>query len=367
MVDVRIERLARILVKYSIKAKKGQEIIISSPPGGTPLALEVQREVLDSGAHPFMMPLLDGAVEGFFEHASKSQLGYASPIKKFIFENADGLIGIRAAVNTRSMSNVPPEKMRLNTAAATEIRQILSSRTAKKEFNWVGLIYPTSAQAQEASMSLGEYEDFVFSACLADKKDPIAEWEKVARNQDRMIRRFKNVKELHFLGLDTDLKMSIKGRGWNNCCGLRNMPDGEIFTSPVENSVNGHIRFTYPSIYLGREVEDISLEFRKGKVVKTSAGKGDGLLKSLVKVDAGAQRLGEVAIGTNNGIKRFTRSILFDEKIAGTIHMALGRGDMAIGSKNMSALHWDMIKDMKKGGEILADGETVYKNGKWLG
>ena len=367
MVDVRIGRLAKVLVKYSIKAKKGQEIMIISPPGGTSLALEVQREVLEAGAHPLMLPVLDGAQEGFFEHASGHQLSYASPIRKFIYEKADGLVGIRAAVNTRGLSNVPPKKMAMHTAANTEIRRILANRTANKEFNWVGLIFPTSAQAQEASMSLGEYEDFVYSACLVDKRDPIAEWEKVARKQDQMIKRFKDVNKLHFLGLDTDLTMSIKGRGWNNCCGLRNMPDGEIFTSPVENSVNGHIRFTYPSIYLGREVEDISLEFRKGKVVKTSAGKGDGLLKSLVKVDAGAQRLGEVAIGTNNGIKRFTRSILFDEKIAGTIHMALGRGDMAIGSKNMSALHWDMIKDMKKGGEILADGETVYKNGKWLG
>lgn len=367
MVDVRIEKLAEVLVKYSIKAKKGQEIIISSPPGGTQLALEVYREVLDAGAHPLMMPVLDGAQDVFFEHASDGQLGYASPIRKFLYEKADGLIGIRAAVNTRSMSNVPPGKMALNTVANTEIREILSRRTAKKEFSWVGLIYPTNAQAQEASMSLGEYEDFVFSACLVDKKAPIAEWKKVARKQNEMIKRFKNVNRLHFLGEDTDLKMSIKGRGWNNCCGLRNMPDGEIFTSPMENSVNGRIRFTFPGIYMGKEVEDISLEFKKGKVVKVRAEKGEELLKSLIRVDEGAQRLGEVAIGTNKGIKKFTHSILFDEKISGTIHMALGRGDPAIGSKNMSALHWDMIKDMKKGGEIIADGETVYKNGNWLG
>jgi len=367
MVDIRIERLAKLLVKYSIKAKKGQEIIVSCPPEGAPLALEVYRELLDCGAHPFMMPNLDGIQEMFFENASDQQLKYLSPFRKFLYEKVDGIIGIRAAVNTRSMSNVPPKKMAMNTAANAPIRDVLSRRTANGEFNWVGLIYPTNAQAQEASMSLGEYEDFVFSACLVDKRDPISEWKKVEKKQDQMIKRLSKVNKLHFLGLDTDLTMSIKGRGWNNCCGTRNMPDGEIFTSHVENSVNGTIRFTFPGLYMGKKVEDISLEFKKGKVVNVKAVEGVELLKSLIAIDEGAMRLGEVAIGTNKGIQKFTHSILFDEKIAGTIHMALGRGDPVIGSKNPSAIHWDMIKDMKKGGEILADGETVYKNGKWLG
>ncbi|MCK5037847.1 MAG: aminopeptidase [Thermoplasmata archaeon] len=366
MADKRAENLAKLLVNYSIDVKKGQEIIISSPPAGAPLALEVYKEVLNAGAHPMMMGQIDGATEIFFKNASDDQLKFVSPYRKYLYKNADGFVGISAAVNTRAMSGVDTKKMAIASGATAEISQMVAKRSATGEFKWVGLIYPTQAQAQEASMSLTEYEDFVYSACLADKRDPIAEWKKVKKEQAKMVKVLDKIEKLHFIGEDTDLKMSVKGRKWINCCGEKNMPDGEVFTGPVENSVEGKIRFTFPGIYMGKEVEDITLEFKKGKIVKASAEKGEDLLKSLIGVDDGAKRLGEVAIGTNHGIKKFTKSILFDEKLGGTIHMAIGMGFPETNSKNKSGIHWDIIKDMKKGGEIYGDGELIYKNGKWL-
>ncbi len=366
MADKRVENLAKLLVNYSIDVKKGQEIIISTPSAGAPLALEVYREVLNAGAHPMMMGQIDGSTELFFKNASDDQLKFISPFRKYLYKNADGFVGISASANTRAMSGVDPKKMAIASGARAELSQLVAKRSAAGEFNWVGLIYPTQAQAQEASMSLTEYEDFVYSACLADKRDPIAEWEKVKKEQDKMVRVLDRIEKLHFIGEDTDLKMSVKGRKWINCCGEKNMPDGEVFTGSVENSVEGKIRFTFPGIYMGKEIEDISLEFKKGKIVGANAEKGEDLLKSLIGVDDGSKRLGEVAIGTNKGIKKFTKSILFDEKLGGTIHMAIGMGFPETGSKNKSGVHWDIIKDMKKGGEIYGDEELIYKNGKWL-
>jgi aminopeptidase len=367
MTDPRIERLAKLIVNYSVDVKKGKEILISAPLEAEPLALEMLREVLKAGGHPIMLPYFDRSEEVFFSEAREHQLKYKSPYKRFYYENLDGIIMIIADSNTRQLSSVPGEKIATTSAASTEIRKIFMERSASKELKWCGLVYPTNAMAQEASMSLTEYEDFVYSAVMADRRDPISEWKKVKRRQQGMVYRLDKVNRLEFHGLDTELKMSVKGRKWVNCCGDRNMPDGEVFSAPVENSVNGTIRFTYPGIYMGKEVEDISLKFSKGKIVKASAAKGEDLLKNLIAIDDGAKRLGEVAIGTNHNIKKFTKRILFDEKLGGTIHMAIGSCFPETKGKNLSAIHWDMIKDMKKDAEIIADGDTVYKNGKWLG
>jgi aminopeptidase len=367
MADPRVEKLAKLIVRYSINAKKGDEILISAPTEAEPLALEMVREVLKAGAHPISIPIMERAEEIFYEEAKEHQLNYCSPFKKFIYEKLDGLIRVLADSNTRMLSNVPPQKLAKTSAAAMPIRKIFMERSANKELMWCGLPFPTNAMAQEASMSLSEYEDFVYSACLVDKSDPIAEWKKIKKAQQGMVNRLNKVSKLEFYGLETELKMSVKGRIWINCCGDHNMPDGEVFTGPIENSVNGKIQFTYPGIYMGKEVEDIRLEFKKGKVVNASAEKGKELLRNLINIDDGAKRLGEVAIGTNNGIKKFTKKILFDEKIGGTIHMALGSSYAETNGKNLSAIHWDMIKDMKKNSEIIADGKTVYKNGKFTG
>ncbi len=366
MADPRIEKLAKLTVNYSVKVKKGDAVRINAPTPSEPLALEIYREVIKAGGHPMMNPVFERTAEIFFEEAKTHQLDYDSPFKKHMIKNIDCSISILADENTRALSSSDPKKMARVSAANREIMEIYMKRSASKELRWVGLPYPTNAMAQEASMSLTEYENFVYSACLVDKRDPVAEWKKVSKNHDKMIKFLDKVEKLEFYGEDTDLTMSVKGRKWINCDGKFNMPDGEVFSAPVENSVNGKIRFTFPGIYMGKEIEDITLEFKKGKIVKASAEKGNELLQSLINIDDGAKRLGEVAIGTNHGIKNFTKNILFDEKLGGTIHMAIGMAYPECKAKNKSAIHWDMIKDMKKDAEIIADGQTIYKNGKWL-
>jgi aminopeptidase len=242
----------------------------------------------------------------------------------------------------------------------------LFRREAEGKYRWGGLPYPVDAMAQEAEMALPEYEDFVYSSCLVDREDPVAEWKKVRVEQQKVCDFLNKVSKIRVVGEDTDLSYSVKDRKWINCCGEKNMPDGEVFTAPVEDSVNGSIRFTFPGLFYGREIEDIRLSFKDGRVVKASAAKGDELLQQLLKID-GADRLGEAAIGTNYGISRFTKHMLFDEKMGGTVHMALGLNPIPeTGGLNKSALHWDILKDMKKGGEIYADDKLFYKDGKFL-
>ncbi len=214
-------------------------------------------------------------------------------------------------------------------------------------------------------MALAEYEDFVYSSCLVDKEDPIAEWKKIHQQQEKICDFLNQVDEIHITGEDTDLTFNVMSRKWINCSGKYNMPDGEVFTGPIENSANGTIRFTFPGIFSGREVEDITVTLKDGKVVKASAAKGDKLLQQLLKIE-GADHIGEAAIGTNYGITKFTKNMLFDEKMGGTIHMALGRSIPESGGLNKSAIHWDILKDMKKDGEIYADNKLFYKNGKFL-
>ncbi len=366
MADPRIKKLAKLVVNYSVNCKKGDMVLIRAPVPAEELALEMYREVLRAGGHPIMNPTFEGASEIFYNEAKPHQLDYSSPYGKFLYQNINGLIGISAEQNTRALSNVDSKIMARVAAARKDAKEIFSKRSAKNELKWCGLAFPTNAMAQEASMSLSEYQDFVYSACLVDKKDPIAEWKKVSKGQESMVNYLNKVSKLEFYGEDTELKMSVKGRKWINSDGKHNMPSGEVFSAPVENSVEGHIRFTYPGIYMGKEIEDIRLEFKRGKVVKATAEKGLDLLKNLLAIDDGAKRLGEVAIGTNTGIKQFTKKILFDEKLGGTIHMAIGSAYPECRAKNKSAIHWDIIKDMKNGGEIIADDVTVYKNGKWM-
>jgi aminopeptidase len=215
-------------------------------------------------------------------------------------------------------------------------------------------------------MSLGEYEEFIYNACLLNSDDPIREWEKVKEGQDRAVKWLSNKSEFYVKAGGTELRLRSDKRNWVNCFGDMNMPDGEVYTSPVEDSLDGHIRFSFPGIYSGREIEDIRLTFKAGRVVKAEAAKGQELLEVLLDTDEGARYAGEFAIGTNYGIDKFTKNMLFDEKIGGTIHLALGHGFEESGSKNKSLIHWDMLCDMRNGGEIYADGELFYKDGKLL-
>ena len=230
---------------------------------------------------------------------------------------------------------------------------------------WVGTQYPTFGDAQEADMSLSDYESFVYGAGHLDSTDPIKHWQKIERDQERLVKILNGLDELHVRSNDTDLRLRVKGRKWISCHGTKNFPDGEIFTGPIEDTVEGHVRFSFPAVYQGREVTDVRLEFKKGKVVAETAGKNIEFLTTMLGVDKGARFVGEFAIGTNYDIKNFTRNTLFDEKIGGTCHMALGASIPESLGKNKSAIHWDMVCDLRSGSEISADGKVIYRNGKF--
>jgi aminopeptidase len=365
LVDERVVKLAKLCIHYSVDVKPKEKVLINGSDLAFPLMHEIYRECLLSDAYPQIMASLDTAYT-FFKYGKEHQLTFVSPFERFAAENFDVMIGIFCEPNPKKLTGIDPAKIRMRSAARREISEILYKRETEGKYRWTGLPFPVNAQAQEAEMALEEYEDFVYGACLVDRDDPIAEWKRVRDEQEKICKFLDRVSEVRVVGEDTDLRFNVKGRKWINCCGEKNMPDGEVFTAPLEDSANGEIRFTFPGIFMGRGVEDIRLVFKKGRVVKASAGKGNELLQQLLKID-GAERIGEFAIGTNYGIRRFTKNMLFDEKMGGTLHMALGFNPVpATGGLNKSALHWDILKDMHKGEEIYADGKLFYKDGKFV-
>lgn len=364
MVDKRVEKLAQLCVHYCVDVKPKENVLIQGSELGFPLMHEIYKECLLSDAYPFIMPTADTAYT-FFTYAKEHQLTFASPFDKFMLENSDVRISLHCEQNPKRLTNIDPTKIRTFASARRELSEIFRKRVAEGKLKWAVLPYPISAQAQEAEMSIEEYEDFVYNSCLVDKKDPITEWKKLHQQQDKICEFLNKTEQINIRGEDTDLTFNTKGRKWINCSGKENMPDGEVFTSPIEDSVNGTIRFTFPGIFVGREVEDIKLTFKKGKVIEASALRGDEFLQQILKIE-GADRIGEAAFGTNYAITRFTKNMLFDEKIGGTIHFALGDSYPESGGTNKSSIHWDILKDMKKDGEIRADEKLFYKNGKFL-
>lgn len=364
MVDQRVEKLAKLVVNYSVHVNPKEEVVIQGSDLAFPLMHELYRECLLAGAYPVILAWFDTSYT-FFKYAKEHQLKHVSPIQKLVIANMDVRISIFCGRNPKDLSNVDPSKIRISEAAWKEVEDIYQKREYEGTLKWCYMPFPMSSAAQEASMALPEYEDFVYNSCLINKKDPIAEWKKIQRKQEKICGYLNKASEIRIVGEDTDLTFNVKGRKWLNSSGQVNMPDGEVCTGPIENSANGTIRFTYPGIYSGKEVEDISLTFKNGKVTKASAAKGEDLLKEILKVE-NADRIGEAAIGTNYGITRFTKEMLFDEKMGGTIHLALGRSYFWSGGLNQSGVHWDILKDMKKDGEIYADKELFYKNGKFL-
>ena len=364
--DNRITKHAEVLLKYSLDLKKGEKIVIVGDVVTLPLIKESYRLAVELGALPQVMINSEELKEILLKGGSEEQIKYVPESAKKAFETVDVLLSFFGGTNTRMLSNVNPEKLKLSAQGLSEITRIFFERVAKKELRWCGTMFPNQANAQEASMSVSEYEDFVYGAGYIDSKDPIAEWKKIEKKQEGICNILNGKKHLRIVSKDNDLKMSIEGRKWINCCGRVNFPDGEVFTGPVEDSVEGHIRFSFPGIYGGREIEDIQLTFERGKVIKAAAAKGQELLEQLLETDKGARYVGEIAAGTNYNIKKFTRHMLFDEKIGGTVHLAIGRSIPESLGKNQSAIHWDMLCDMKKGGKIYADGELVYKDGKFL-
>ena len=366
MADPRVETVAKILVDYSVKVRPNQLVRIDGGPEGAPLILAVYQKVLERGAHPLLRVGLEEAEELFYRYASNAQLDYVAPFEKDIVEQIDASIGIWTDVNTRQLSNADPAKQARRSVARRPLLNRVLERASKKEMRWTGTLYPTNAFAQDAEMSLREFEDFVYKACLVDEPDPIKAWKKISKQQQRVTDWLNKAREIHVVGPDTDLRLKVGGRKWGNCDGHENFPDGEIFAGPIEDSANGHIRYTFPACHYGREVEDVRLTFKDGRVVKAAAAKNEEFLLKMLSTDKGARYLGEFAFGTNYGIQRFTKNTLFDEKIGGTIHLALGTGYPESGSKNRSAIHWDMVCDLRRGGEVYVDKTLFLKDGKIL-
>jgi aminopeptidase len=365
MPDPRVTKMAQVLVQYSLDLQPGAEFILNTTPLAEELSLAVYKEATLAGAHILALNDLPGSQEIFYRHASDAQLDYDEPVIKFAIERFDALLQIVAPYNTRDLSGVDPARQSRSQRARAEISRIMMERTARGEFRWCITLHPSHASAQEADMSLSDYEDFVYGACLLDLSDPVAAWKEKRELQSKLVDWLAGKDQVVMKGSNIDIRLSIKERSFVNCDGRFNFPDGEIFTGPVEQSVNGRVRFTYPGICSGREVEDIELWFEDGKVVKEKAAKGQGLLTALLDTDEGSRYLGEWGIGTNYGIQRFTKNMLFDEKIGGTFHFAVGHGIPDTGSQNQSAIHWDMLCDMAES-EVMVDGELFYKDGRFV-
>jgi aminopeptidase len=366
MIDRRLEKLAYILIHHSLRIKKNDLFVIQGSHLAAPLIREVYRQALEADAHPYTNIGIDGLAELFYQRSSDAQLKYVSPIDKFEIQHIDARLSIISPENTRNLTHVDPKRQAMSSQAHHEIMEIFLSRAAKKELRWCVTAYPTQASAQDAEMSLTDYEDFIFEAAHASAKDPLAYWATVYKEQEKLKKYLEGKKTLHVLAKDTDLTVKVTGRTWINCFGQENFPDGEVFTGPVENATEGCIRYTFPLSYGGREVEDVQFWFKKGKVVKATASKAEPYLKTMLATDPGATRLGEFSFGTNYGVKHYTKNMLFDEKIGGTIHLAVGAGYPETGSTNKSAIHWDMVCDLRKHGEVYADNELIYKNGRFL-
>jgi aminopeptidase len=366
MRDPRTENLAKILVGYSTQVKAGETVSIDGEMGAEPLLRAVYEEVLRAGAHPILNVSLDGLAAVYYEHASDEQLEWISPLSEWMAENADVRIGIGASSNTRELSAVPPERQTRRQTAVGKLLARMMDRSAAGEFRWCYTLYPTNAYAAEAEMSLRAYEDFYFGACLADDGDPLTAWERSSAETKRLAGWIDGHEEVRVTAPGTDIKLGIAGRKFIPCDGRHNMPDGEFFTGPVEDSVEGEVTFHLPAVIAGREVSGVRLRFESGRVVDASAERGEEFLIQLLDTDDGARRLGELGIGTNYAIDRGTLEVLLDEKIGGTVHMAVGRSYPESGGVNESAVHTDLVCDLRRGGKIEVDGEDFQVDGKFV-
>ncbi|HEX8522660.1 MAG TPA: aminopeptidase [Tepidisphaeraceae bacterium] len=366
MRDPRLEKLADVLVSYSTGVKPGQLVRLNGPQSTTPLIVELYRKVVQAGGHPLVRLVPEEINEIFYKSASDEQLRYVNPVTAYEVEHIDCTIGIWGEENTKALTNVDPKRMGIAASARKPISERFLQRAAEGKLKWSGTQYPTQASAQDAEMSLSDYEDFVFRAGLLHLPDPVAAWKQISQRQQKLVDFLNGKRDYRVVGANgTDIRMSVADRTWINCDGHENFPDGEVFTGPVLDSVNGTIFFSFPAVHHGREVNDVRLTFKDGKVVDAAASKGQDFLISMLDMDAGSRMLGECAIGTNYSITRYTRNTLFDEKIGGTVHFALGAGYPETGNSNQSGLHWDMVVDLRKGGYIEVDGQKLHENGKF--
>jgi aminopeptidase len=368
VIDERVERLARLVVEYSLGLEEGEVVRIDGHEAAEPLLAALVRAAVRRGAHAYTQVSLEGTEELLVAEGSEEQLTYVSPVETREVEAVDAVVKIWGRRNLRTFTRADTGRRQRLLASRRPLRDRLWERIWAGEARWCGTLFPTHAQAQEAELSLGEYERFVYGAChvLADE-DPVAHWRAVSEELSARAARLDDVRELRIVGPGTDLRLGVEGRRWHAADGRLNMPDGEVFTSPVEGATTGEVRFAFPAIFAGREVVDVRLRFDGGRVVASEAAVGGDHLESLLDMDSGSRVLGEVAFGLNYEIDRFTRDILFDEKIGGTMHLALGSGFKDLGGENESGLHWDLICDLREDGEVYADGELIWRAGAFLG
>ncbi len=366
MRDPRVENLARILVGYSLEVKAGETCLIEGSAPGEPLIAAVYEEVLRAGGHPVVAMSFEGQAAVYLRQASDAQLEWISPVSRWAAHEADCRVAIGADTNTRELSGVPPERQATRRKATRELLEATMKRSAEGSHRWVYTLFPTNGYASDAEMSLAEFEDFYFHACLADDHEPLTAWKRASAECERLAGWIDGHREVRVVAEGTDIRLGIEGRKFIPCVGDRNMPDGEFFTGPIEDSVEGVVSFHLPAMIGGREVSGVRLRFEGGKVVDASAERGEPFLIESLDSDEGARRLGELGIGTNYGIDRGTRDVLLDEKIGGTVHMALGASYPETGGTNESSIHYDMVCDLRRGGRIEVDGEALQEDGKFV-
>lgn len=361
-----LKRYAQLLVNYCVELQPEDRLYISSATIAEPLIREVYRCAIDAGAHVEMDLTIREQSRIFYEHASDWQLDQVPILQKKAFDSFDAYLYIRAPFNHSENHNLDSKKTKRRGAAMAPLSKRYFERTGDRSLRRNLCEYPTIAGAQLAGLSLEEYEQFIFNACRLDEPDPIQAWLDVRRQQQGIVDHLNSCTTVRYVNSKgTDISFSTEGRKWINSDGQTNMPSGEVYTSPVENSVNGVIHFDYPSLRNGQDIEGVTLTVKDGYIEKWTADRGQSVLDHVFTIP-GARYFGEAAIGTNYRVNRLTKNILFDEKIGGSVHMAIGQSYLQAGGKNESAIHWDMIADMREGGAIFADGEQIYENGLFL-
>jgi aminopeptidase len=360
------QRLADVLVSYSTRVQPGDVVLLESPVAGAPLVQEIFRSVVRAGGHPLLRITLEPMGETLLRNGDDAQLEWVNPVRVEDFEQADVRIVLLAGSNTRALSSLDPRRQAIYGRAHEPLGSRYLERAAAGELRWVLTQFPTHSAAQDAEMSLEQYEQFVYRAGKLDEDDPIRSWREFAKRVDAAAAFLGTKSELRIVADGTDLTLGVGGRTWIPAQGLENFPDGETFTGPVEDSAEGTIRFTFPAVFQGREVEDVRLRFERGEVVEATAAQGQDFLREMIAMDDGARRVGELAFGLNDGIAEYTKNTLFDEKIGGTCHLALGTAYPETGGLNRSGLHWDMVCDLRGGSEVYADGELIYRDGDFI-
>jgi aminopeptidase len=361
-----VEGLAQILVRYSTKVSKGDVCVIQSTTTAEPLVQAVYEEVLRVGGLPIMQLSTQEATPAFFDLAQDHQLDWIPPTAKWAAENADVRVAIMADTNPKELSGVDPKRQARTQKARKPLMETSMKRAAAGEYRWALTLFPTHAYAGEAGMSLRDYEDFYYAACLATDGDPVTAWQRQSDEVLRIAEWMQGKEEVRIQGPGTDVTLGVAGRTWIPCVGDHNMPDGELFTGPIEDATSGEVAFSFPATYGGREVAGVRFRFEDGRVADASAERGEEFLLEMLDTDEGARRLGELGIGTNYGISTGTKEILLDEKIGGSVHMAIGMSYPESGGENDSAVHWDMVCDLRQGGTITVDGTEVQRDGKFV-